>query len=163
DADVGALRRWGNVFARLKKAGSKITADALLGDLEAGYNEGAYNKFRYRLFDAVIDHILDRDATGKPTRPAADQAKLLRDFLGDMPDSASKGSLNSKFRAARFKGPGDLQTIEGVKKSLDDPGKVASKARDADGAMKVKGQEGNGGPPDGDYGVDDKAGKSFDP
>ena len=80
-----------------------------------------------------------------------------------MPDSASMGSLNSKYRAARFAGPGDIETIEGVKKSLDDPQKLLSKSRDADGAMRIRDQELNGGPPDGVYGIDDKAGESFDP
>jgi hypothetical protein len=91
-------------------------------------------------------------------------ARMMRDFIGAMPDSASMGSLYSKYRAARFSGPGEIQTIEGIRKSLDDPGgTLGQKARDADGAVKVKDQEANGGPPDGNYAVDDKAGKSFDP
>ncbi|MGN6110826.1 MAG: eCIS core domain-containing protein [Kofleriaceae bacterium] len=162
DADLGALRRWGKAFARLKQNGSTMTAGALVGDLKPGYGRYAYDKLRYRLLDEVLDDILKPDSRAVPTRSPGDQAKRLRDYLSDMPDSASIGSLNSKYRAKRFAGPGDLQTIEGIKKSLDDPGKVASGPRDADGAMTVKNQRVVGGPPDGTYGIDDKAGKSFD-
>lgn len=162
DSDIGTLRRWGKAFERLKQNGSALTAKELVGDLKPNFSESAYKKFRYRLFDAILDDVL-QPKKGVPTRSQAEQASRLRAYIKDMPDSASKGSLYSKYRTARFAAPGDIQTIEGVKKSLDDPGKVMKKSRDADGAMTIKDQEANGGPPDGAYGIDDKAGESFDP
>ena len=163
DADAGAIRRWSDAIKLLKSKGSPVTIDAMLGDLKPGYGERAYNRFRYRVFDAILDMVLERGEGVAPKLSSAEKAKLLRDFLGTMPDPASIGSLNSKYRAARFAEPGDVQTIEGIKKSLDDPsGTVAGKSRDADGAMKIKSQEAVGGPHDGNYAVDDKAGRSFD-
>ena len=165
DDDVGALRRWGRALARLLlSVKSVFTADAFVGDLEPGYGRTGYDKARHRLLEAIVKDILLPDTDGKPTRPQAEQGPLLKEYLGDMPDSASKGSLNSKYRAARFAAPGgDVQTLPGLKKSLADPGKVASGPRDADGAMTVRNQAAKGGPADGTYGIDDKAGKSYDP
>jgi hypothetical protein len=164
ETDVGAIRRWHGAFDLLKEKGSPVTVDAILGELKPGYGEGAYNRFRYRLFDAILDMVLERGEAA-PKLSSAERAKLLRDFINTMPDPASMGSLNSKYRAARFAEPGDVQTIEGIKKSLDDPSGIlkGERSRDADGALAIKDQVANGGPPDGTYAVDDKAGRSFDP
>lgn len=165
DDDVGALRRWGKWLARLNRDGTtRLSPEDFVGDLEPGYSRTAYDKARYRLRDAIIKDILQPDATGTPTRPQAEQASLLRDYLNDTPDPASAGALNSAYRAARFGAPGgDVQSLPGLKKGLTDPNGVMTQGRDADGAMTVKNQamEPNG-PPDGTYGVDDKAGKSYD-
>jgi hypothetical protein len=168
-SDVAALTKWSRAFALFKQLGGKLSARDLLAGLKKGYSESAYINFRHRLFDGIVDLILGREGGGRPTRLPRDQANMLREFLGEglevMPDSASKGSLNAKYRAARFSDPsGDIKTIESVKKSFDNPNKVKlDKARDADGAMSVRNQELHGGPKDGEYAVDDKAGFSNDP
>jgi hypothetical protein len=168
--DKALIQGYGPAISKVRVARDEAAdglVDELLAGIEPGYSEAAHRVFRRKLRAKMLEDIL-RDKSGVARTPG-DSRKLLGEYVGELPDSASKGALFGAYREASL-GNGALEHVKPLANmrpraqlaaGARGPGTPAV-TRNADGAVHITKKVGDG-PPPGVFAAEDKAGSSFNP
>jgi hypothetical protein len=166
-SDIGPIRRWAEVLQSLhddlpnvaEKRALMRDFEQLLEGFDSGYKRGQYRKFRHRIRDRILDHVMG--AGGSPKLTSKREIKLLRRFLAEIQDvdPASKGALFGEYRRRLLDAggtrAGQFSKVTNLPKGA---GVTLPNNRMADGRIMVHSKMSSNGPMPGKYLVEDKAG-----
>lgn len=171
DADKGTVRRWGEILKAIYEEGGdqkNTLIRQILDELkQPDFTAEQYKKFRREIRKIVVDQIV-KSSDGQ-VRSSADQIAKLREFLGKLPegDERSKGELLSAFRRSLQKDSGSgAERLSYMTELTDVSTQITPSTENqrafGDGVVEItEDQSASGGPPEGTFLFEDKAGESF--